>query len=39
VERAVVPNLHAMNTYLPGITAIVRGEFDTPEQLVAEIDR
>ena len=39
VERAVVPNLHAMNTYLPGITAIVRGEFDTPEQLVAQIDR
>lgn len=39
VERAVVPNLHAMNTYLPGLAAIVGGNFGTPAALVARIER
>jgi len=38
VERAVVPNLHAMNTYLAGLMAIVGGKFDTPARLVADIE-
>lgn len=37
VERAVIPNLHAMNTYLPGVAALVGGDDQTPVQLVTSI--
>jgi hypothetical protein len=38
VARAIMPNLLGMNTYLPGIAAIVGGDRSSPAQLVAAIE-
>ena len=36
--RAVIPNLHAMNTYLPGLEALVGDPSAAPAELVADIE-
>jgi hypothetical protein len=38
VERAVVMNLHAMNTYLPGITALMDEASASPIEIIAGIE-
>jgi hypothetical protein len=38
VERFVIPNLYAMNTYLPGLEALVDDASASPAELVAGIE-
>ena len=39
VERAVIPNLHAMNTYLAGVAALIGDDGPSPAELCASIER
>lgn len=36
--RAIIPNLHAMNTYLPGLEALVGDPCAAPAGLIADIE-
>jgi hypothetical protein len=36
--RAIIPNLHAMNTYLPGLEALIGDDPAVPAEIVAEIE-
>lgn len=36
--RAIIPNLHAVNTYLPGLEALVGDNAADPADLVADIE-
>ena len=36
--RAIIPNLHAVNTYLPGLEALVGDNSAAPAELVADIE-
>ncbi len=37
-QRAIIPNLHAMNTYLPGLEALVGDPAAPPAELIAGIE-